>query len=94
MHLQKKMTATPMNIAASTNTIDWSSVSLTVGDVDNTNTIELGDLTGVISVWTQSITPVTTQNQKYDLDENGSISLSDITAIISNWTASVVKGDQ
>lgn len=94
IHLRKKLTATPMAIAASVNTADWTATPMLAGDVTGDNTIQLSDLTGVISVWTQSSTPVTPQNQKYDLDYNGAITLGDVTGIIANWTASIVNGDQ
>lgn len=94
VHLRKKVTSTPLALTASVNTADWSSIQLIAGDVTGDNTIQLSDLTGVISVWTQSSTPVNAQNQKYDLDYNNSITLGDVTGIIANWTASVILGDQ
>lgn len=80
-------------IAGQTTTVDWSATPLIVGDFDNDNTIQLSDLTGMISAWTETETPVTSENKKYDVNDDGMISLSDFTAVLANWTKSVVEGE-
>ncbi len=91
VHLRKKFAG--QSIVAGANNLDFSAIALLAGDVQVDNTIQLSDLTAMISVWTQSDTPVTPANSLYDLDGNGLISLSDLTTIISNWTTSIVNGD-
>jgi hypothetical protein len=91
-HLQKKFVGVTLN--SGQNSVDWSSQALIAGDFNDDNIIQMSDITSIISVWTQSETPVTSANQKYDLDDNGLIEMADITAVLSNWIASEVYGDQ
>lgn len=90
-HLKKRFTS--RSITTTANNFDVSSSTLLSGDFNNDNTLQIGDVTGIISAWTQSNTPVTSINHLYDVEENDLISLNDVTAVISNWTSSVVSGD-
>ncbi len=99
-HLQKKMTASPISISSTTPLQDWSGTILMAGDVTGgqdtipDNTVQLGDITAILGVWTQSSTAVVPATQIFDLDANGSIQLGDVTAALGNWVSSVTRGDQ
>ena len=88
-----KLMQSNLNLLAGTNQYDWTTVSLIAGDTNNDNLIKIDDITGIISVWNQSSTSVTSTNQQYDLNLDGVISSNDITGVISNWTASEIRGD-
>lgn len=89
----RKLVQNNVNLLRGTNQYDWSAITLTAGDVNNDNVIMRNDITGIISEWKQSNTPVTSANRQYDLNLDGVISLCDITTIISNWTTSEVNGE-
>lgn len=64
-----------------------------IGDFNGDDTLQLADVAALLSVWTKPLTPVSTQNAKYDVSGDGFIGLTDVTTVLSAWTSPIVYGN-
>lgn len=81
------------------NPLDFTATPLITGDVWGVtsstpdNTIQLGDLTAMLSAWTSASVPISGSTQIFDLNFDGFLNVQDLSQALNNWTSSIVYGD-
>lgn len=72
---------------------EWSDITLTAGDFDNNNRLDIQDIGLILGQYTQLSLSVTSSNAIYDLDASNTININDIAIVLSNYTALQISGD-
>lgn len=78
--------------------LDWVKFPLLVGDFittpqEQSNKINILDLSAMLRVYTQLTTPVTATNQQFDVNYDSQIDILDLSLVLSNYTKLEVVGD-
>lgn len=68
-------------------------VELKAGDVNNDNKIDINDVAGLLSYYTDLSVPVNDSNSYMDYSGNGKIDITDVAIILTNYTDLTVRGD-
>jgi len=74
-------------------TVNVSSLDILAADTDNTNTLTIEDIGGILSYYTDFEVPVAAQTPE-DIDDTQSITITDVALSIINFTQLTVYGDQ
>ncbi len=78
--------------------LDWVKTPMLVGDFittpqEQSNKINILDLSAMLRVYTQLSTPVTATNQQFDVNYDNRIDILDLSLVLSNYTKLEVVGD-
>jgi len=68
--------------------------TLTVGDFNGDNVIDITDIGLILSSYDQLSVSVNSENQDYDVNGDGNINITDVAIVLSNYTELVVYGDE
>ena len=90
-HLQKRFAGVFLTSGSSSPNL--TNLALVAGDFDNNNSLNIVDISLILSKYTQLSVPVNSTNQQFDVNSDSQINIVDVSIVLGNYTQLNIPGD-